>query len=116
MSFVRKVVLDTKGSAEKVFSDIFKEHEKRRVESIKVEGNEFILTFTEEMNYSRNTKKTIVKQFSKKKYTSSKEAISFFNHRKENRYYFFAGYCPAWEPIKVIELSNSWLVFFKRIF
>ena len=113
MSIIRTVELNT-GNAERIISAVLKEEKERKLEFAKIFGKCCALSFSE--HSVPKQKKTIVKQYAKEKYKSCKEAKEQFISKKENCYYFWGCLCPAWEQIEVIELSNSWLIFYRKIF
>ena len=95
---------------ELLMSEVLKENRQRRLVDVNLENENLFLTFSDECNCEI---KTVVKQYSKKKYKDITECIKIF---QRNKYYklFTAG--TVWRIIKVIELPNVWLIFFERNF
>lgn len=109
MSFTRRVekILEVRNK-EKILSAILKNERQRLLESVSLEDEDLLLTFSDNKNYAM---KMVVKQYSKKKYKDKNEFLSKFLRSK--CYKFMPG-CTVWKVVGVIELPEVWLAFFKR--
>lgn len=91
-------------------SKILNENKKRRLEKVKFENGDLSLIFSDEENWSV---KTVVKQYSKKKYEN--KDICIYKFERGNGYKYGIPRT-VWQVREVIDLPKIWLIFFERNF
>lgn len=98
-----------KSNKERELAEVLKQAIGRKLKDVKIENGFFCFEFFDNCYF--DTTKYAVKQFSKKRYECDTQAIVRFLEKNGCKYISSVN---SWQVMKVIDLPDEWIIFFKR--